>query len=114
MDLTGHWSCNDNGFYNIRQLGNTIWWYGQGGDRRLTKGPILSICTPDWSNVANGKITGSTLTLDWADVPNGKTDNMGRLTLKIVSQDELAADPNFPDPYFGGTHWKRVKYETPK
>jgi hypothetical protein len=28
-DLTGVWSCDDSGTYFIRQVGNTVWWFGQ-------------------------------------------------------------------------------------
>ena len=39
-DLSGEWTCDDGGRYYLRQVGNTLYWYGE-----------HSISNPSWSNV---------------------------------------------------------------
>lgn len=94
LDLTGVWNCDDGGKYYIRQHENTIWWYGEPSDS-----------PGQWSNVAKGTISGSTINLDWTDVPKGSTMNSGILVLNIVSNDQLTATQKTGD--FGGSIWTR-------
>lgn len=98
-DLTGVWSCDDGGTYYIRQLGDTIWWYGE-----------PSTNPGQWSNVAQGTISGNTINLDWVDVPKGSTSNNGILVLSIVSNDQLTATQKTGG--FGGSTWTRKTTST--
>lgn len=92
IDLTGVWSCDDAGTYYLRQLGDILWWDGDGPDDA-------------WANVAYGTIDGSTITLDWADVPEGSLRNSGTLVLNIISNDKLIAVETTGG--FGGSTWTR-------
>ncbi len=92
--LTGVWNGDDGGKYYLRQLGNTLWWYGE-----------LNPTSPNWSNVAHGTISGDTIQLEWADVPKGGIMQNGALTLKVVSNNELQAV--YKSGGFGGSKWTR-------
>ena len=93
-DLTGVWNCDDGGKYYLRQLGNTLWWYGERDPN-----------DPSWSNVAKGYISGNSIHLEWADVPKGDYLLNGTLTLHIVSDNELQATEK--TGIFGGSIWVR-------
>jgi len=92
LDLTGVWSCDDGGTYYLRQIGNVLWWDGDGSPET-------------WSNVARGIIDGNTITLEYADVPEGRAAGFGQLVLNIISKDELEA-LEAPESY-GGSRWWR-------
>ena len=94
IDLTGVWGCDDGGAYYIRQLGNTVWWFGE-----------QDPANPGWSNVAKGTISGSKITLTWADVPKGGAMGSGNLILQITSEDQLQAIQKTGG--FGGSTWTR-------
>ncbi len=94
VDLTGVWQCSDGGTYYIRQLGLTVWWYGE-----------ASAKAPDWSNVAHGKIKGNIIELEWSDVAKGAADSKGALTHKIASENRLALVKETGG--FLGSEWSR-------
>jgi hypothetical protein len=96
IDLTGKWSCSLGGDYYIRQLGNTIMWYGE-----------LAPINPIWSNTAYGTINGGTISLVWADVPKGTNALSGSLTLEVSSNDELKIIDQTGG--WGGDLWKDFK-----
>lgn len=93
-DLTGVWSCDDGGKYYIRQVGSTIWWYGESDPS-----------TPFWSNVMHGTVSGDTINADWADVPKGSMAGYGTLTLRIESNSKISAISKTGG--FGGSVWTR-------
>lgn len=95
IDLTGVWSCDDGGTYYIRQLGDTIWWFGE-----------LSVNPSSWSNVAYGTLKGSTVNLNWSDVPKGCAMGNGTLVLSVLSKDKLTAANKTGG--FGGSNWARI------
>jgi len=95
IDLTGVWRCDDGGIYYIRQLGDTIWWFGE-----------PSTNPGGWSNVANGTIRGSIINLVWSDVPKGCNLNNGALVLSVLSKDKLTATDKTGG--FGGSNWVRI------
>lgn len=94
IDLTGVWNCDDGGKYYVRQLGTTVWWYGE-----------LNPNTPNWSNVMRGTISGNMINADWTDVPKGYIMQNGNLVLQIVSNNQLVAISKTGG--FAGSVWTR-------
>ncbi|MCX6673115.1 MAG: hypothetical protein NTY37_04980 [Methanothrix sp.] len=94
IDLTGVWNCDDDGIYYIRQLGNSIWWYGE-------KDPN----TPEWSNVMYGTIDGDIINGNWADVPKGRVMQNGVMVVKIESNNRLRVIQKTGG--FAGSVWGR-------
>jgi hypothetical protein len=94
IDLTGVWQCDDGGIYYVRQLGATVWWYGERDPN-----------TPSWSNVMRGSIGGNMINAEWSDVPKGSIMQNGNLVLQIVSNNELVAVSKTGG--FAGSHWTR-------
>ncbi|MGB9902537.1 FecR domain-containing protein [Methanothrix sp.] len=93
-DLTGVWTCDDGGKYYIRQIGSTIWWYGESDPG-----------SPIWSNVMHGTINGDTIDAEWADLPKGRVMGYGILTLHIDSSNRITASSKTGG--FGGSVWTR-------
>ncbi|OEU77808.1 MAG: hypothetical protein BA865_12395 [Desulfobacterales bacterium S5133MH4] len=98
-DLTGKWSCDDGGTYYLRQIGNTLYWYGE---RDKTK--------PGWSNVLTGRIKGGEIRGNWADVPKGRTMSSGNLHLAIKQGGNVLVAIKKTGG-FGGSRWTRVGYQ---
>lgn len=94
IDLTGVWNCDDGGKYYVRQLGATVWWYGE-----------LDPNTPSWSNVMRGTISGNTINADWSDVPKGSIMQYGNLVLQIASNNKFVALSKTGG--FAGSVWTR-------
>ena len=94
IDLTGVWNCDDGGIYYVRQLGTTVWWYGE-----------LDPNTPNWSNVMRGAISGNMINADWTDVPKGSVMQNGNLVLQIASNNKLVAISKTGG--FAGSVWTR-------
>ncbi len=94
IDLTGVWNCDDGGIYYVRQLGATVWWYGE-----------LDPNTPNWSNVMKGSISGNMINADWSDVPKGSVMQNGNLVLQIASNNKLVAISKTGG--FAGSVWTR-------
>lgn len=93
LDLTGVWLCDDGGTYYIRQLGSSVYWYGENN-------PV----SPQWSNVAYGKLDGDILVLMWADVPKGTNRVHGILVLRVGPN---AMSVIQKTGGFGGNRWWR-------
>ncbi len=94
IDLTGVWNCDDGGKYYVRQLGTTVWWYGE-----------LDPNTPNWSNVMRGTRSGNMINADWSDVPKGSIMQNGNLVLQIESNNKLVAISKTGG--FAGSVWTR-------
>ncbi len=94
-DFTGTWNCDDGGSYYLRQIGNALWWYGES-----------DTVAPVFSNVAHGSIKGNKINVQWADVPKGSILGKGKLTLEIVSDNELKAVSKTGG--FSGSVWTRA------
>ena len=72
LDLTGVYNSNDGGEYYVRQIGNTIFWYGEPADN-----------PGGWSNVAYGHVDPKgVVMLEWADVPKGHNRLGGEVTFQ--------------------------------
>lgn len=98
-DLTGMWRCDDGGRYYLRQIGRTLYWYGE-----------LKMANPQWSNVFDGRIKGKMIRGDWADVPKGKATGHGQLTLKIEQNGNVLVTEK-KSGGFGGSRWVREGYK---
>jgi hypothetical protein len=98
-DLTGKWFCDDGGTYYLRQIGNSLYWYGE---RDKTK--------PAWSNVLAGRIKGGEIRGNWADVPKGPTMGRGDLRLAIKESGNILVAIKKTGG-FGGSRWTRVGYQ---
>ena len=69
--IGGRWSANDGGFYDVRVVGNEVFWLGESGDGGRS-----------WTQVFRGTRQGNMLTGMWADV-RGASHNSGTMTLRI-------------------------------
>jgi hypothetical protein len=96
-NLTGIYDCNDGGTYYLRQVGNTLWWYGENDE-------------VTFSNVYRGVINQSANTIRgvWVDVPNGSTTSTGRLNLLGSTNGTITLTRTFATGGFGGSSWTRV------
>lgn len=94
-NIEGVFTCDWNGNYYVRQIGNEVLWYGE----------EVSV-DPSWSNVAHGTINGDVLTLIWADVPKGSIMQKGNLVIKINSNDNFILTTQEGD-HFGSSVWTR-------
>lgn len=97
-DLSGEWTCDDGGRYYLRQVGSTLYWYGE-----------HSVTNPTWSNVYHGRIQGDRVKGNWADVPKGRTNSRGDLRLQIKEDDNVLV-ATLKTGGFGGSRWVRVGY----
>jgi hypothetical protein len=69
--LDGRWTANDGGFYDVRVVGNNVFWLGQSGDGGRS-----------WTQVFHGTRQGNAITGMWADV-RGASHNSGQMTLRV-------------------------------
>jgi hypothetical protein len=114
-DLTGVWKGNDDCTYYIRQLGNEIWWYGEG--------------TSDWqafTNVAYGTVEDNgVVRLRWSDLPkvpktpkHEVTTSAGELVLKCNYSIQRGYVTDLASlsmtGQFGGSSWTRMRSQQPK
>ncbi|MBE9571487.1 MAG: hypothetical protein IMF11_12730 [Proteobacteria bacterium] len=98
-DLTGKWSCDDGGTFYLRQIGNSLYWYGE---RDKTK--------PAWSNILTARIKGDQIRGNWADVPKGRAMGSGNLHLAIKQGGNVLVAIKKTGG-FGGSRWTRVGYK---
>lgn len=94
-NLNGAWSGNDNGTYYLRQIGNTVVWFGEQnftGNR------------PAFANVAVGTRSGDNLTMDWVDVTKCNLKGQGKLRLKVTGTNTIS---KVSGSGFGGSRWTR-------
>lgn len=101
-DLTGGWLGNDGGRYYVRDIGSTVWWFGE-----HSKG--------GWSNVFRGVRNGARVSGEWADVPRGNALRAGDLALQLVEPDRMAPqiiERREESGGFGGSRWLRRDPET--
>jgi len=96
IDLTGFWQDNAGGKYEIRQVGNQLFW--------------LDDARPRYANVFHGTINGNIIHGTWADLPGGRTNHTGSLDLRIESNDRLTKIAS--SVYFGGTVFTRTQAPT--
>jgi hypothetical protein len=99
VDLTGKWSCDDDGTYFVRQVGNKICWMGKSKEGGK-----------EWTNVFHGEIKGRQIIGDWADVPKGGSMGSGTMHLELEIRRgnvvEIRKTKQIGDN-FGGGVWKR-------
>jgi hypothetical protein len=69
--LDGRWTANDRGTYDLRVVGDEVFWLGQSGDGGRS-----------WTQVFHGRRQGNMITGMWADV-RGASHNSGQMTLRV-------------------------------
>ena len=95
--LDGRWAANDHGSYDVRVVGNDIFWLGQSADGGRS-----------WTQVFHGTRQGNTMTGVWADV-RGASHNNGRMTLRIIGTTSM----DFVSGVRGqGSRWGRACADT--
>lgn len=94
-DLTGTYSCNDGGTYQMAQDGTNLYSHGIAGS------------VGGWSNVFFGSINGSTVGINWADIPGGIGPASGAFALTIGKngQGQTTLTTTGLHPNFAGTIW---------
>jgi len=96
VDLTGFWQDNAGGKYEIRQVGNQMFW--------------LDDARPRYANVFYGTISGNTIHGTWADLPGGRTNHTGSIDLRVESNDRISKISS--SVYFGGSVFTRTQGPT--
>ncbi len=99
-DLTGRWSCNDGGTYYLRQIGESLHWYGESARAQ-----------PAWSNVFSGRIHQGRIQGNWADVPKGRSGESGDLELVIQAGGHRLQAVG-QSGGFAGSRWDRLAADT--
>lgn len=94
--LTGGWLGDDGGRYYIRQVGSTIWWFGEDPNAR-------------WHHVFHGSVEDALVTGTWADIPAGilqsgalsvRVDDVGPIPPQVLTRASETGG-------FGATRWVR-------
>lgn len=93
INLNGYFSCNDGGYYYIRQIGNRVYWFGEHASGA-------------WANVFIGQLSGSTLSGYYYDVPKGRYQGTGYLRM-YVSNRGANIVKTYTNGGFGGSRWVR-------
>ncbi len=69
-EINGYYESDDGGAYFIRQVKDTVYWFGEHP-------------SGSYANVLSGKITGNKIAGSFWDVPKGKAKGSGEITLEI-------------------------------
>jgi TonB family protein len=94
-DLTGEWTSDDGGTYQVRSVGSELFWFGLSRDRSR-------------ANIFHGTLQNPTEYRGrWADVPPGTVRESGTMTIRVVNQDRLEVAGLAPE--FEGRRWQRVR-----
>ncbi len=98
INLTSTWSCDDEGTYNLRQVGKIVWWVGKG-----EKGSKYG----EWMVAYRGTIKGNEIIGSWCNISGGSSGEMTlRLHLKDGKVVEITQERREGD-FYGGTVWTR-------
>jgi hypothetical protein len=95
-DLTGDWKASTGEHIYIRQINNTVWYYGESSPKN-----------ENWTSVGYGMLQGNIVKMNWADVPKGNASLMGTLVLNVTSDNELQVMNQTGG--WGGKEWKQIK-----
>jgi hypothetical protein len=96
VDLTGDWRASTGEGIYIRQVNNTVWYYGESSAKN-----------GNWTSVGYGTLEGNTVKLNWADVPKGNESLMGTLSLNVTTDKELQVINQTGG--WGGEEWQKIK-----
>ncbi len=92
-ELNGYYEADNGGAYFIRQIGDSVYWFGEDPNGA-------------WANVLVGTISGNKITARFWDVPKGRTQGLGEMILQIQNDDSLVSlsstSPN------GAKSWKKT------
>ena len=97
-DLSGKWNCDDGRQYYLRQVGNTLYWYGE-----------RSATNPAWSTSFRGTSMGSESTATGWTCPRDRHSSQGVLQMQI-KDDGNVLEATRKTGGFGGSRWVRVRY----
>lgn len=109
--LTGKWDGNDNGYYYLHQVGDTL--YGYGESNTQVEIPLYAepdITEPAWTTVLVGKVTAGCVHGTWARVPRGRdAGKYGRFVMAVYADGNmLSMVHEFGG--FGATRLIRIAY----
>ena len=96
-NLSGSWSCNDNGRYYVYDDGKDVAWVGEASFSNGQR--------PGWVNVFIGQRNRTHITGDWADVPKGRGGNHGTIRLSYNSNTMRRTEVTGG---FSGTNWSKT------
>ncbi|MFM5908175.1 MAG: hypothetical protein ACKOPO_11425 [Novosphingobium sp.] len=91
--MDGMFKANDQGSYQVRQSGATVWWIGKSADNGAS-----------WTNVFRGLRKGNIITGSWVDI--AKDGGSGTLTLRVTANNQLQRIDSGGSG-FGGSIWLR-------
>ena len=98
-DLTGEWTGDDGGKYQVRSVGAELFWFGRTDD-----GTQASIFHGTLQNPAQYRGR-------WADVPPGAERDSGVMTIRVAGPDRLEVVGETPG--FEGRRWQRIMPASP-
>ncbi len=91
-DLTGYYSCNDGGHYYVRQVENSLYWFGEDGNG-------------NWANAFEATLESAyTAKGSFYDVAKGRYKGRGPLTITV---NPYLDGFKLESGRFGGTVWTR-------
>lgn len=93
-EINGYYQADDGGAYFIRQIGDKVYWFGEGPNGA-------------WANILTGTVAGNRITGRFWDVPKGKVKGAGEITLEIQG-DGVSLNKVSSSVPFGGKSWKRA------
>lgn len=94
LDLTGEWLDNEDNVYQVRSAGSDVFWHGLSPD-----GTTAHIYHGTW--LAPDRYVGR-----WVDVPPTNTRHDGRMTIRIIDQNNFETVGSVPN--FGDRQWRRA------
>jgi len=92
--LDGIWKANDGGTYQVRLVGNVIWWVGMSADNGR-----------HWTHVFRGIRSGNLINGQWADVGE-RVRGAGTLSLRVRDNASMDRTASAGSGY-AGMRWRR-------
>lgn len=87
----GVYRCDDGGAYFVRQVGDSVYWFGERADGAF-------------ANLFTGKRSGNVISGNWYDLPKGASRNSGTLSL-LIDDGAGTLTRTAQSGGFGGGHW---------
>lgn len=100
QSLTGTWKDDNGVIYQIRQIGDDIYWAMEN--------------LPRVRNIFVGVLSGKYFTGKWIDLPGGNIVGSGTLSLQLTGPDRfIKIDQPAGDRAYGGSVWTRITNKGP-